>query len=62
MAQILQKRIPKKTDKSNQQKAMRAWSATIVETYSNNRLVPVVDASKYKTNNGVYITYSNEKK
>lgn len=61
MAKILLKRIPKKTDKSNQQKAMRVWSATIVETYSKEQSIPIIDASKYRSNNGSYVTYSKAK-
>ena len=62
MAQILLKRVPKKTDKSDQQKAMRAWSATIVETYSKQGTIPIIDASKYRSHNGSYIAYSANKK
>lgn len=62
MAKILLKRIPKKTDKANQQRAMRVWSATIVEAYSKEQTIPIINASKYKISNGAYVAYSPSKK
>lgn len=62
MPKILLKRVPKKTDKSNQQKAMRVWSATIVETYSKDQTIPVIDVGKHKSSNGSYAIYLDRKK
>ena len=58
MAKILQKRIPKKTDKSNQQKTMRVWSIAIVEKYSSGQAIPIVDAKQYRSKTESYITNS----
>ena len=48
MAEVLLKRIPKKTDMSNQQKVMREWSSTIVAKYSVGKEIPIINAQQYR--------------
>ena len=48
MARILLRRIPKKTDRANQQKAMKVWTTVIVEEYSPSKSIPIIAASEYR--------------
>jgi hypothetical protein len=46
MPQKLLKRIPKTTDMTKQQKVLKSWSATIVESHSPVVTIPICSAKK----------------
>ena len=48
MARILLRRVPKRTDKTSQQKAMKVWASVIVEEYAHRKNVPIIAASEYR--------------
>lgn len=52
MAKILLKRVPPKTNGERQKKAMREWSAVIVERYSSGQDIPIVAAGKHRGGEG----------